>query len=132
MHAAPWPYLTFSCQGSFRATADGSSGSLLKAVGVCASCSESRRLQDGAGKQRNPRARGARFDGKHHPHRHPEPESSTSQSSRVQPRLEQNANQGHVLPLASGKGAGTGAQPQGLNEESRVRAVWEELQPGSQ
>lgn len=47
------PYLTFSCQGSFRATADGSSGSLLKEVGVCASCSESRRLQDAAVKQRN-------------------------------------------------------------------------------
>lgn len=31
----PFPtHLTFSCQGSFRATAEGSSGSRLKAVGV--------------------------------------------------------------------------------------------------
>lgn len=30
----PPPYLTFSCHGSLRATADGSSGSLLKEVGV--------------------------------------------------------------------------------------------------
>lgn len=30
----PSPYLTFSCQGSLRATADGSSGSLRKDVGV--------------------------------------------------------------------------------------------------
>jgi len=42
------PYLTFSCQGSFRATAEGSSGSLRKEVGVCASCSDSRRLRDRA------------------------------------------------------------------------------------
>lgn len=47
------------------------------------------------------------------------PIQSTSQSSRVQPGLEQNANQGHVLPLASGKGAGTRTQPQGLNEGSK-------------
>lgn len=46
--AAPCPYRTFSCQGSFRATAEGSSGSRRKEVGVCASCSESRRLPDGA------------------------------------------------------------------------------------
>lgn len=41
------PHLTFSCHGSFRATAEGSSGSLLKDVGVWASCSERRLLQEG-------------------------------------------------------------------------------------
>lgn len=39
-------YLTFSCQGSLRATAEGSSGSFLNVVGVWANCSERRRLNN--------------------------------------------------------------------------------------
>lgn len=82
------PYLTFSCQGSFRATADGSSGSLLKDVGVCASCSESRRLQDRAVKQRNPLLRE-----KVAPPHAPKASSSQStlQSSRVHPKRQPRA-----------------------------------------